>query len=145
MIPMKIAIASDHAGFELKQKIKDYLIEKGMEVIDVGCPGTESCDYADYGHKAAQMVANGEVERGILICGTGMGMMMCANRHRGVRAALCFDLYGTRMCRLHNDANVLVLAGRMTGEGLAQAIVDEFFATAFEGGRHLRRIQKLEQ
>ena len=142
---MKVAIASDHAGFGLKQRIKDYLGGKGMDVVDVGCPNTESCDYPDYGRKAAQLVASGEVERGVLVCGTGMGMAMCANRFKGVRAALCFDLFGTRMCRRHNDANILVLAGKMTGEALAQAIVDEFFATPFEGGRHLGRIQKLDE
>ena len=142
---MKVAIASDHAGFELRQKVKQQLEGMGMQVVDLGCPNTESCDYPDYGRKAAQMVANGEVERGVLVCGTGMGMAMCANRFKGVRAALCFDLFGTRLCRLHNDANILVLAGKMTGEGLAQAIVEEFFATPFEGGRHLRRIQKLDE
>jgi ribose 5-phosphate isomerase B len=142
---MKVAIASDHAGFELRQKVKQQLERMGMQVVDLGCPDTESCDYPDYGRKAAKMVASGEVERGVLVCGTGMGMTMCANRFKGVRAALCFDLFGTRMCRRHNDANILVLAGKMTGEGLAQAMVEEFFATPFEGGRHLRRIQKLDE
>lgn len=141
---MKIVIASDHAGFMLKQHIRAELEALGHEVEDVGCPDTASCDYPDYGKLAAHKVARGEVERGVLVCGTGMGMAICANRHRGVRAALCFDLFGARMARAHNNANVLVLAGGMTGERLASAILLEFMNTAFEGGRHQRRVEKLD-
>ena len=142
---VKIVLAADHAGYELKEKVKKHLIEKGHLVLDVGCNCEDSCDYPDYGRKAAQMVASGEMERGVLVCGTGTGMVICANRFEGVRAALCFDLFGTCMCRRHNDANILVLAGCMTGDKLALAIVDEFFNEEFEGGRHLKRIQKLDQ
>jgi ribose 5-phosphate isomerase B len=141
---MKIVIASDHAGFKLKQHIRAELEALVHEVEDVGCPDSASCDYPDYGKLAARKVAQGDVERGVLVCGTGMGMAICANRHRGVRAALCFDLFGAHMARAHNNANVLVLAGGMTGERLASAILLEFLNTAFEVGRHQRRVEKLD-
>jgi ribose 5-phosphate isomerase B len=141
---MKIAIGSDHAGFELKEKIKGLLTELGHEVLDLGCHSTDSVDYPVYGAKVAQAVAQGEAERGVLICGTGLGMSMVANRFPGVRAALCHELFTTRMARLHNDANVLVLGGRVLGDVLALEMVKVFLETPFEGGRHERRVKMIE-
>jgi len=141
---MKIAIGSDHAGFKLKEKIKGLLTELGHEVLDLGCHSTDSVDYPVYGAKVAQAVAQGEAERGVLICGTGLGMSMVANRFPGVRAALCHELFTTRMARLHNDANVLVLGGRVLGDVLALEMVKVFLETPFEGGRHERRVKMIE-
>ncbi len=141
---MKIAIGCDHAGFELKEKIKEFLISMGHEVLDLGCYSKESVDYPEYGVKVARTVAYGEAERGILICGTGIGMSMVANRIPGVRAALCHELFTTRMSRLHNDANVLVMGGRVIGDILALEMVKVFLETPFEGGRHERRIKMIE-
>ncbi len=142
---MKIALGADHAGFELKEKIKKFLQEAGHEVLDLGCHSTESVDYPVYGAKVAKAVLQGEAERGILVCGTGLGMSMVANRFPGIRAALCHELFTARMSRLHNDANVLVLGGRVIGDVLALEMVKVFLETPFEGGRHLRRVNQIDE
>ncbi len=143
---MDIIIGSDHAGFELKEKCKSYLMkELGKEVKDIGVYDTGSSDYPDIGHRLAEEIATGRHKIGILICGTGIGMSMVANRYKGVRAALCHDLYTARYSRLHNDANVLVMGGRVIGDGLALEMVRVFLETPFEGGRHRRRIEKIDR
>ena len=142
---MKIAIASDHGGFDLKEKVKAHLTEKGYEVKDFGCYEKKSCDYPDFGHPAAEAVASGECEKGVLICTTGIGMSMVGNKVKGVRAALCSDSLSASLTRLHNNANVLVLGAAIVGEMLALNIVDTFFETEFSGDeRHQRRINKIE-
>lgn len=142
---MRIVLASDHAGFGLKEKVKAYLTAQGQELLDVGCEGCESVDYPVFGVKAIQKILSGEAERGILICGTGIGMSITANRFPGIRAALCSDCYTARMSRLHNDANVLVMGGRVIGEALALELVRIFLETPFEGGRHERRLRLIEE
>ena len=142
---MKIAIASDHGGFDLKEKVKAHLTEKGYEVKDFGCYEKKSCDYPDFGRPAAEAVASGECEKGVLICTTGIGMSMVGNKVKGVRAALCSDSLSASLTRLHNNANVLVLGAAIVGELLALNIVDTFFETEFSGDeRHQRRINKIE-
>ncbi len=140
-----IVIGCDHAAFEMKEKLKAYLLQRGESVEDVGPHSAESVDYPDYGKKVAQMVSNGRFARGILLCGTGLGMSMVANRFPGVRAALCHDLFGATMSRKHNDANVLVLGGRVTGETLAEEIVKVWLETPFEGGRHQKRLDLFDR
>ncbi|MBO8143107.1 MAG: ribose 5-phosphate isomerase B [Thermodesulfobacterium sp.] len=140
----KIVIASDHAGFYLKEKVKEFLQKENHKVIDVGCFSAESVDYPEYGAKAIEKILNKEAEYGILICGTGIGMSIVANRFPGIRAALCHEPFSAKMSRLHNNANVLVLGGRIIGEGIALEIVKTFFETPFEGGRHERRINLIE-
>ena len=142
---MKIALGADHAGFELKEKIKQFLQDAGHEVLDLGCHSIASVDYPVYGAKVAKAVLQGEAERGILVCGTGLGMSMVANRFPGIRAALCHELFTARMSRLHNDANVLVLGGRVIGDVLALEMVKVFLETPFEGGRHLRRVNQIDE
>lgn len=143
---MGIIIGSDHAGFELKEKCKSYLEkELGEKVEDIGVFDASSSDYPDIGHRLAEEIVEGKYKAGILICGTGIGMSMVANRYKGVRAALCHDLYTTRYSRLHNDANVLVMGGRVIGDGLAFEMVRTFLETPFEGGRHLRRVKKIDK
>jgi ribose 5-phosphate isomerase B len=141
---MKIAVGSDHAGLELKEYIKGILPAGEYEVTDVGTHSPESVDYPDFGFEVARRVAAGEADRGILICGTGIGMSIAANKVKGIRAALVYDLYTAAQSRRHNDANVLVLAGRITGKGLAEEIVKTWLSTEFEGGRHLGRLRKIE-
>jgi RpiB/LacA/LacB family sugar-phosphate isomerase len=141
---MKIAIGSDHAGFELKEQIKNILLERHTTITDVGTTTEESVDYPDFGLKVAELVSGGEVEKGILICGTGVGMSIVANKVKGVRAALAFDLYTAIQSRRHLDANILVLGGRVTGKGLAEEIVKSWLDTPFEGGRHQKRIDKIK-
>ncbi|MCK9276333.1 MAG: ribose 5-phosphate isomerase B [Syntrophales bacterium] len=141
---MKIAIGSDHAGFDLKEEIKIYLTEKSAEVIDVGTYSPEPADYPDYGSAVARMTASGKVDRGILICGSGIGMSIVANRFTGVRAALCTDPETAELSRRHNDANILVLAGRRTSIDRALQIADIWLETGFEGGRHQKRLNKIE-
>lgn len=141
---MKIAIASDHAGRELKEEITTLLKEKGMEVVDYGVDNPESVDYPDYGIKVARAVSKGLAERGILSCGTGIGMSIVANKFPDVRAALCNDMYTARMSRLHNDANILVLGGRTLEKEIALLMVDAWLKTGFEGGRHQRRLDKIK-
>jgi ribose 5-phosphate isomerase B len=140
----QIIIGSDHAAFELKEKIKDLLAGLGYEVEDAGTHSTASVNYADFGKKVAQAVSDGTFGRGILLCGTGLGMSMQANRFKGVRAALCSDIFSARMSRQHNDANILVMGGRVIGDMLAFELVREWLATPFEGGRHLDRIHSLD-
>ncbi|QJA06479.1 ribose 5-phosphate isomerase B [Thermosulfurimonas marina] len=142
---MRIVLASDHAGFELKERIKEYLQEMGHEVLDVGCHSCESVDYPVFGAKGLEKLLSGQAERGIFICGTGLGMTIMANRFPGIRAALCHDCYTARMCRLHNDANVLTMGGRVIGPALALEIVRIFLETPFEDGRHSRRLQLIEE
>lgn len=141
---MKIAIGSDHAGFELKTEVVGILRQLAGDVTDCGTNGTGSVDYPDFGAKVAELVSGGMVDRGILICGTGLGMSMVANKFPGVRAALCNDLFCAKMSRLHNDANVLVLGGRIIGRDLAAEIVRVWMSTAFEGERHLKRLLKIK-
>lgn len=139
-----IIIGSDHGGFELKEKIKAYLLEKGYRVDDAGTNSTASVNYVDYGKKVAEAVSKGRVSRGILLCGTGLGMSMVANRFQNVRAALCSDIFSVKMSRVHNDSNILVLGGRILGDILAFELVQTWLDTGFEGGRHLTRIQSID-
>ena len=138
-----LAIGSDHGGFELKKAVMKHLAERGVEYRDYGTFSAESCDYPDFGEAVGRAVASGECERGIVICGTGIGISIAANKVRGVRCALCGDCYSAQMCREHNDANVLALGARVLGEGLALKIVDTYLDTAFAGGRHARRVAKI--
>ncbi len=140
----KIAIASDHAGFELKEYLVGYLASLDYDVFDFGCYSEEPCDYPDVGHPLAEAVAKGEFERGISVCGSGVGISIVVNRHAGVRGALCWEPEIAELCRRHNDANVLCLPGRFMDNDTARRTVDIFLATGFEGGRHLTRIQKIE-
>ncbi len=142
---MKIVIGSDHAGYELKEQIKTVLKEKGCDVIDVGTESPASVDYPDFGIKAATLVGRGEVDRGVLVCGTGIGMSVIANKVKGVRAALITDLYSAIQSRKHLDANILVLGGRVIGRDLAAEITRAWLDTSFEGGRHQKRIEKIVQ
>jgi ribose 5-phosphate isomerase B len=139
-----LLIASDHAGFELKQLLAERAREGGHEVVDLGPAGTGAVDYPDFAHRLARGIAAGEGERGVLVCGTGIGMCITANRHPGVRAALCHDALTAELARRHNDANVLCMGGRTTGPGVAAQMLDIFLATSFEGGRHARRVEKIE-
>ena len=140
---MIISVASDHGGFALKEKVKEHLEKRGFEVKDFGCYDQGSCDYPDFGRPAAKAVADGECDLGVLICTTGIGMSMVANKIPGVRAALCSDSLSASLTRQHNNANVLVMPGRFIDSDMAERIMDEFFATEFEGGRHQRRIDKI--
>jgi ribose 5-phosphate isomerase B len=140
-----IIIGSDHAAFQLKEKIRLHLAGRGIEVIDAGTFSEESVNYADIGKKVARAVSEGRFRRGILLCGTGLGMSMVANRFPGVRAALCSDLFSAGMSRRHNDSNILVLGGRILGDILAFELVRTWLETPFEGGRHLERIQSIDQ
>ena len=140
---MIIAIGSDHGGFELKNEIIAHLMKKGVEVTDVGTYTTDSCNYPDYARALCAKIQSGEFERGILVCGTGIGMSMAANKHKGIRAACCSDTFSARMTRMHNDANVLCLGGRVVGAGLACDMVDLFVDIEFEGGRHSARVALL--
>lgn len=142
---MLIPIGCDHAGFELKESLKKYLTEKGFEVKDFGCYSTDSIDYADYAHPVADFIEEqGESEmKGILICGSGNGINMTANKHQGIRAALCWKKEIAQLAREHNDANILTLPARFISEEEAIEMVDVFFSTAFEGGRHLNRVNKI--
>ena len=139
-----IIIGCDHAAYALKENLKAYLLELGFEVEDVGASGAASVDYPDFGRKVAAQISEGRFTRGILLCGTGLGMSMVANRYPGVRAALCHDLFGAAMSRKHNDANILVIGGRVTGDILARAIVKTWLETPFEGGRHQRRLDMFQ-
>lgn len=140
-----IIIGSDHAAFELKEKIKAWLLEKGYSIEDAGTYSTASVSYVDYGKKVAGEVSQGKFSRGILLCGTGLGMSMVANRFRNVRAALCSDIFSVKMSRVHNDSNILVLGGRILGDILAYELVQTWLDTGFEGGRHLTRIQSIDE
>ena len=142
---MKIGIGNDHSALELKAEIVEFLKEKGHEVVDYGTYTSESCDYPVYGEKVARAVVAGEVEKGILICGTGIGISITANKFKGIRAAVCTDCFTAEATRLHNDANILALGGRVVGPGLALKIVDTFLNTPFSNDeRHIRRINQIE-
>ena len=140
---MKIAIASDHTGYALKLQVKAWLEAQGAEVHDFGCYSSESCDYPDFAHPCAAAVENSEVDFGVILCGTGNGISMTANKHQGVRAALCWDVPLAELARQHNNANVLALPARFISEELAIKITEAFFRSDFEGGRHERRVQKI--
>ncbi|MFC1867243.1 ribose 5-phosphate isomerase B [Thermodesulfobacteriota bacterium] len=142
---MDVIIGSDHAGYGMKEECKLFLEkETGHKVMDVGVFSRQSSDYPDIAGKVAKAIADGDYVRGILICGSGIGMSIAANRHRGVRAALCHNLYLARMSRQHNDANILVMGGRVIGAGLALEMVEIFLGTEFEGGRHKKRIDLID-
>ena len=140
-----IAIGSDHGGFPLKEEIRAYLDEQGIPYKDFGTYDDRSVNYAPFALKVSEAVASGEYEKGILICGTGIGISMAANKVKGIRAACCNDLYCARMTRLHNDANVLCMGGRVIGPGVAIDITDAFLHTYFEGGRHKDRIDQIQK
>lgn len=142
---MKIAAGADHAGFILKDAVVKRLQAQGHEVVDLGTDSDASVDYPVFAHRVAEAVASGAVDRGLLVCGTGIGMCMAANRHRGVRAADCLTPYFAEMSRRHNDANVLCLPGRALSEDEALAITEVWLATPFEEGRHARRVELIEQ
>ena len=139
----KIVIGCDHAGFGLKNKVIEHLEEMGYTVIDVGTDSTESCDYPIFAHRLCKKIQEGEAPLGILICGTGVGMSLVANKHKGIRAACCENTFSARMTRMHNDANVLCFGERVIGYGLACDMVDLFVDTPFEGGRHQARVDDL--
>lgn len=139
----EIAIGSDHGGFELKEYLKQQLENQGYNMVDYGCFTTESVDYPDIAHPVAEAVSNGKYERAIIICGSGNGIQMAANKHRYVRAALCWDIEQTRLTRQHNDANILSLPGRFIDFNLAEEMVKVFLNTDFEGGRHNIRVNKI--
>lgn len=136
-----IAIGADHGGYELKEKIKAYLDEKGIEYVDYGCHGTESVDYPVYGEQVAEAVATKKAEKGILCCGTGLGMMLCANKKEGVRAICTNDSFSVKFSRLHNNANVIAFGGRTMGIEAVLYNLDIFLNTPFEGGRHQKRVE----
>jgi ribose 5-phosphate isomerase B len=138
-----LIVGSDHAGIELKRELLGVAAELGYEVVDIGTHTTDSTDYPDYAHQVASAVGRGEV-LGLLVCGTGLGMSMAANRHPGVRAAVCSDVFSASMTRQHNDANVLCIGARVVGGGLAAEILKAFLGASFEGGRHERRVNKIE-
>ena len=141
---MKIVVGSDHAAYELKEAIKEKLVNEGHEVIDVGCDSTESVDYPKYGHAVGRTVASGEAERGIAVCGSGIGISIACNKVPGIRAALCTSVEMAEMCRRHNNANVVCMGARMISQELAFDIIDKWMTTDFEGGKHLRRINEIE-
>lgn len=140
-----IAIASDHGGYELKRGVIDYLKAKGIEYKDFGCYNTNSCDYPDIALGTCKSVVKGECEKALLFCGTGIGISIAANKVAGIRAACCSDIFSAKFTRLHNDANVLCLGGRVVGIGLALELVETFLNTEFEGGRHIKRIEKITE
>ena len=141
----RIPIASDHAGFELKERLRASLTDMGFDVQDIGTHSTASTDYADYAHPLAQEVSSGEAQRGVLLCGTGLGMSYTANRYPGVRAAVAWTPEIAALARKHNDANVLVLPARFVSDEDAMAILKAWLDTDFEGGRHTRRVEKIER
>ena len=142
---MKLGIGSDHGGFELKEHMKEYLEEENIDYIDYGTNSNESVDYPDYGRRVGEAVIAGEVDRGIVICGTGIGISIAANKVKGIRCALCGDTYSARMSMEHNNANVLALGGRVLGRDLAREIVAVWIKSEFEGGRHARRVDKISE
>lgn len=142
---MKIAFGCDHAGYPLRGEVLAALAAGGHEVLDLGArSATESVDYPDFAHAVAGALSRGEAELGILVCGSGVGMSIAANRHRGIRAVVCSEAYSARMSRLHNDANVLCFGARVVGPDVARSLVETFVGTSFEGGRHARRVAKIE-
>jgi ribose 5-phosphate isomerase B len=141
---MKYFIGTDHAGFEVKPFVIEYLQKKGIEVEDLGCFSNESVDYPDYAHKVAEAVLANPGSKGILICGSGIGMSLAANKHKGIRAALCHDYYTAEMARRHNDANILCFGARIVGKGVIESILEAWLTHEFEGGRHERRVKKID-
>lgn len=141
----RIAIASDHAGRELKEDLKEFMASLGVEVLDMGVNDDKSVDYPDYGIPVAERVSKGDVPKGVLVCGTGIGMSILANKFSNVRAALVNDVYTARMAKEHNDANILVIGGRIAGKGLAREMLKTWLETAFEGGRHQKRLDKIRE
>ncbi len=141
----QIVIGSDHAAYQLKEKIRQYIIERGLDINDVGTYSEDSVDYVEFGIKVSTMVSTGKYERGVLLCGTGLGMSMVANKFPHVRAALCNDLFSAIMSRRHNNSNILVMGGRVIGEELARQIVKAWLETPFDGGRHQLRINKFDR
>jgi len=139
----RIIVGADHAGLSLKDALAARLRERGWDVDDVGTSTADSVDYPDFGHRVARAIASGEHSLGLLVCGSGVGMSMSANRHEGVRAVVCSEPYSAQMARAHNDANVLCLGARVVGPGLAETILDAFLDGEFEGGRHARRVAKI--
>ena len=140
---MKIGIGSDHGGFELKEHIKDYFEKEGIDYLDYGTNSLDSVDYPDYGRKLAEGVLSGEVDKGIAICGTGIGISIACNKVKGIRCALCGDTYSARMSVEHNNANIMALGGRVIGKDLAIEIVSIWLKSQFQGGRHERRVNKI--
>ena len=141
----KIFLASDHAGFKLKEEIKEFLKNTRKKVLDLGTNNDHSVDYPDFGVKLVEAIFENQIEKGILICGTGIGMSIVVNRFPGIRGTLCTDIYTAKMCRKHNDSNILILGGRVVGKGLAAEIVETWLITNFEGGRHQRRLDKINE
>ena len=139
----KVVLASDHAGFKLKEEIKKFLIKKRKKVLDLGTKNTISVDYPDYAHLLSKKMINDKNQFGILVCGSGTGMSMAANKHKNIRAALCYDVKSTILSRLHNNANVMTLGARLIKKNVALKCVSIFLGTNFDGGRHLRRIKKI--
>ncbi len=140
-----LAIACDHGGYELKLEIISHLNKRGIKVLDLGCDSLDSVNYPDYAKKLCKKIQSGECYRGILVCGTGLGMSIAANKHKGIRAACASDTFSVRFTRMHNDANVLCLGGRVVGKGLALDMCDLFIDTEFEGGRHQTRVDMLSE
>ena len=140
---MKISMGSDHGAFAMKEHVKQYLTQMGHQVVDCGTYSTDSCDYADFAKAAAQLVASGDCDRGIVMCTTGIGISIAANKVRGIRCALCSEPYSAEMTRRHNDANMFAMGGAPIGPNMADRIVDVFLNTEFEGGRHARRVGKI--
>lgn len=142
---MKIGIGSDHGGYELKEQIKEHLFKQGIEYIDYGTNSNDSVDYPDFGKKVAEAVVAKEVDRGIIICGTGIGISIAANKVKGIRCALCGDTFSARMSMEHNNANMIALGARVLGVGLALEIVDTYLKSEFQGGRHAIRVNKISE
>lgn len=142
---MKLCLASDHGGFELKNLIVNYLSKKGLDILDLGTDSIDSVDYPDFALKAVDAILNKKADRGIIMCGTGIGISITANRFPGIRAALCWDPFTAKLSRQHNDANILVMGGRIIGPELAKEIVEIWLSTEFDGGRHERRIKKIDE
>lgn len=140
---MKIAIGNDHTAVNLKNHITDYLQNKGYEVLNIGTDSTQRTDYPIYGKKVAEKVASGECDFGVLICGTGIGISLAANKVKGIRAAVCSEPYSARLTRQHNNANIIAFGARVVGDAMAEMIVDEFLSTEYEGGRHQKRIDMI--
>lgn len=140
---MKIAMACDHGGLRLKNLLKEYLLVNGYEVEDFGTNSEDSCDYPDYAGKAAKAVASGACDKGVVVCGTGIGVSITANKVNGIRCALCHDVFSAKATRAHNDSNMIAMGQRVIGEGLALEILKAWLSTEFEGGRHIQRIEKM--
>ena len=139
----RVILASDHAGFKLKEEIKKFLIKKRKKVLDLGTKNTTSVDYPDYAHHLSKKMMRSKNQFGILVCGSGTGMSMAANKHKNIRAALCYDTKSTKLCRQHNNANVMTIGARLIKKNVALKCVNTFLRTEFDGGRHLRRIKKI--